>query len=65
MSIQMPQLIFFAVIGLVGWYGYRRFIAEANRVTAKIRREEQQTASGSQGTLVRDPETGEYRLAKD
>ncbi|QPC86978.1 hypothetical protein GA830_09705 [Mesorhizobium sp. NBSH29] len=61
----MPQLIFFGLIAAAGWYGYRHFIKEANRVTAKIRREEQQAASGSQGTLVQDPETGEYRIAKD
>ena len=38
---------------------------EAERVTAKVRRAEKQAATGASGTLVRDPETGEYRLAKD
>lgn len=61
----MPQLIFFALIVLVGWYGYRHFVREAERVTAKVRREEHQAATGTQGTLVKDPKTGEYRLAKD
>ncbi len=61
----MPQLIFFALIGVVAYFGYRSFIKEAERVTAKVRREEKQSASGANGTLVRDPETGEYRLAKD
>jgi membrane protein implicated in regulation of membrane protease activity len=61
----MPQLIFFALIGLIAYFGYRSFIREAERVTAKVRREEKQAASGAHGTLVRDPETGEYRLAKD
>jgi membrane protein implicated in regulation of membrane protease activity len=61
----MPQLIFFALIGVVAYFGYRSFIREAERVTAKVRREEKQSASGANGTLVRDPETGEYRLAKD
>jgi membrane protein implicated in regulation of membrane protease activity len=61
----MPQLIFFALIALVAWYGYKHFVKEAERVTAKVRREEHQAATGTQGTLVKDPETGEYRLAKD
>jgi membrane protein implicated in regulation of membrane protease activity len=61
----MPQLIFFALIGLVAYFGYRSFVREAERVTAKVRRQENETASGANGTLIRDPETGEYRLAKD
>jgi membrane protein implicated in regulation of membrane protease activity len=61
----MPQLIFFALIGLIAYFGYRSFVREAERVTAKVRRQENETASGANGTLVRDPETGEYRLAKD
>ncbi|MFU0506499.1 hypothetical protein [Pseudaminobacter sp. NGMCC 1.201702] len=61
----MPQLIFFALVGVVAYFGYRSFLKEAERVTAKIRRAEQQTANGATGTLVKDPETGEYRLAKD
>ena len=61
----MPQLVFFAVIGVAAYYGYKTFIREAERVTAKIRREEVQARTGTQGTLVRDPKTGEYHVAKD
>ena len=61
----MPQLIFFAVIGAAAYFGYRTFVREAERVTAKIRRQENQARSGTQGTLVKDPKTGEYRVAKD
>jgi hypothetical protein len=61
----MPQLIFFALVGLVAWFGYRMFLREAERVTAKVRREEREAANGTMGTLVKDPKTGEYRLAKD
>ncbi|MCB1470248.1 MAG: hypothetical protein M9944_16315 [Rhizobiaceae bacterium] len=61
----MPQLIFFAVIGIVAYFGYRAFVREAERVTAKVRRQERQATTGANGTLVRDPKTGEYRLAKD
>ncbi|MBL8583159.1 MAG: hypothetical protein JNL61_13165 [Rhizobiaceae bacterium] len=61
----MPQLIFLAVVGAVAYFGYRSFVREAQRVTAKVRRHEKEAATGSHGTLVKDPKTGEYRLAKD
>ena len=61
----MPQLLFFIIVGIVAYYGYRAFLREAERVTAKIRREEKQAATGANGTFVKDPVTGEYRLAKD
>lgn len=61
----MPQLLFFIIVGIVAYFGYRAFLREAERVTAKIRREEKQAATGANGTLVKDPVTGEYRLAKD
>lgn len=61
----MPQLIFFALIGVVGYVGYRSFLREAERVTAKARRAEAEQRNESQGTLVKDPTTGEYHLTKD
>ena len=61
----MPQLIFFALVGLVAFLGYRAFIREAERVTARVRRAEQEARTGATGTLVKDPETGEYRLERD
>ncbi|WP_367715547.1 hypothetical protein AB2N04_16215 [Nitratireductor sp. GISD-1A_MAKvit] len=61
----MPQLIFFAVVGAVAYFGYRRLVREAERVTAKARRARKEAANGSMGTLVFDPETGEYRVPKD
>ena len=61
----MPQLVFFVVVGAAAYFGYRSFVREAERVTAKVRRAERQQANGTMGTLVKDPKTGEYRLAKD
>ena len=61
----MPQIIFFALVGVAAYFGYRSFVKEAERVTAKVRRAEKQAANGTIGTLVKDPKTGEYRLAKD
>lgn len=61
----MPQLIFFAALGIVAYVGYRSFIREAERLTAKARRAEAELRTGTQGTLVKDPKTGEYHLLKD
>ena len=52
----MPQLIFFALVGVVAYVGYQSFVREAKRVTAKVRRTEKQAANGANGTLVKDPE---------
>lgn len=61
----MPQIIFFVVVGVAAYYGYRSFVREAERVNAKVRREEKQMRNGANGTLVQDPKTGEYYVAKD
>lgn len=63
--LAMPQLILLAIVGLVAFYGYRAFVREAERVTARVRRTEKERVAGASGTLVKDPETGEYRLARD
>lgn len=60
----MPQLIFLAAAGAVAWFGYRRFVAEAKRVSARVREAEKEQRTGAQGTLIEDPTTGEYRLRK-
>ena len=61
----MPQCIFFVVVGVAAYYGYKALLREAERVTSKVRRERMQQTNGTHGTLVKDPVTGEYRLAKD
>ncbi len=38
----MPQIIFFALVGVAAYIGYRSFVKEAERVTAKVRRAEKQ-----------------------
>lgn len=60
----MVQLILLAAVGAIGWYGYRRFLAEAERVSARVREAEREAESGAQGTLIQDPKTGEYRVRK-
>ncbi|MFH1793313.1 MAG: hypothetical protein ABIK36_08125 [Pseudomonadota bacterium] len=61
----MPQLILLVVVGIVAYVGYRAFIREAERVSARLRRAEQEAKTKAVGTLVKDPVTGEYRVAKD
>jgi hypothetical protein len=61
----MPQLIFFALVGVAAYYGYRSFKKEAQRVSKRVREAEKEVQNRAQGTLVQDPETGEYRLRKD
>jgi hypothetical protein len=61
----MPQLIFFALVGCAAFYGYRSFKKEAERVSERVREAEKEVQNRAQGTLVQDPETGEYRLRKD
>ena len=61
----MPQLIFFALVGIAAYYGYRSFKREAQRVSKRVREAEKEVQNRAQGTLVQDPETGEYRLRKD
>lgn len=61
----MPQLLFFAAVGAVAWFGYRQFLKEAERVSAKLRQAEREAETGATGTLVKDPETGHYRVRED
>lgn len=60
----MPQLLLLALVGAIAWLGYKRFLSEAARVNARVRAAERETKTGAQGTLIEDPETGEYRLRK-
>ncbi len=57
----MPQLIFYALVGVVGWYGYKALKKEMAKVSEKIRKEEDgQPKAVSE--LEKDPETGVYRV---
>lgn len=61
----MPQLIFFALVGVAAYYGYRSFKKEATRVSQRVRQAEREAQNRAQGTLIQDPKTGEYRVRKD
>ena len=60
----MAQLLLLVAVGAVAWLGYKKFVQEAERVTAAVKRAKKESETGASGTLVQDPDTGEYRLEK-
>ncbi|OHV85548.1 hypothetical protein [Ensifer sp. LCM 4579] len=61
----MPQIILLLIIAVIAWIGYRKFIADAERLARQRERLRRERESGADGTLVKDPKTGEYRLRRD
>lgn len=58
------QIIFLLLFAGLAWLGYRKFVADAEKLTRRRQEARRQQETGSQGTLVKDPMTGEYRLKK-
>ncbi|MGF0537082.1 hypothetical protein ACQQ2Q_03740 [Agrobacterium sp. ES01] len=61
----MPQIILLLLLVGAGMLLYRRFIADAQKLQKRSEREEKERETGAVGTLVKDPETGEYRVKRD
>ncbi|MBB3460374.1 hypothetical protein [Rhizobium sp. BK377] len=61
----MAQLITLLILVCAGWWLYRRFISDAQKLAEKSRRAEKERQTGAVGTLVKDPATGEYRLKRE
>jgi len=61
----MAQLIFLLLVAAAIWFGYRKFVGDAERLTRQRRNAEKERRTGADGTLIKDPETGEYRLRRD
>ncbi|WP_117190802.1 hypothetical protein [Rhizobium terrae] len=61
----MAQLIFLIILIGGGWMIYKKFIKDAEKLTARSRQREQERQTGAIGTLEKDPVTGEYRVKKD
>ncbi|CVI56236.1 hypothetical protein CFBP4996_01475 [Agrobacterium leguminum] len=61
----MAQLItiFLLVVGSV--ILYRRFVRDAEKLSAKSKQREKERETGAIGTLIKDPETGEYRVKRE
>lgn len=60
----MPQLILLLLFAAVAWAGYRKFVADAEKLSRRQEEARRREETGTQGTLVKDPVTGEYRLKK-
>lgn len=61
----MAQLILLGLLVVGAILLYRRFVKDAEALARKSREIEKERQSGASGTLVKDPETGEYRVRKD
>ena len=61
----MAQLITLALLIVGAIILYKRFVKDAERLSAKSKRQEKERQTGAAGTLVKDPETGEYRVKKE
>lgn len=60
----MAQLIVLLILIVGGSILYRRFVADAEKLARRRAEAEAEARSGADGTLVEDPETGEYRLRR-
>lgn len=61
----MAQIIFLLLVVGLAWFGYRIFVADAERLSKINKRAEEERRTGATGTLVKDPQTGEYRVRRD
>ncbi len=61
----MAQLILLLLLIVGGWMFYKRFVKDAERLSARSRQQEKERRTGAIGTLEKDPVTGEYRVKKD
>jgi membrane protein implicated in regulation of membrane protease activity len=61
----MAQLIFLTILVGGAWLLYHRFVSDAEKLAAKSRAEERERQNQAVGTLIEDPETGEYRPRRE
>ncbi|WP_377295952.1 hypothetical protein [Rhizobium sp. SGZ-381] len=61
----MPQLLFLALVIGGGWYFYKKFVADAEKLAIRRREQERERQTNAIGTLVKDEVTGEYRVRRD
>ncbi|TPP10102.1 hypothetical protein [Rhizobium glycinendophyticum] len=61
----MAQLIFLVILVGGSWLLYRKFVSDAEKLAARSRAREKERETDAIGTLVKDPETGEYRLRRE
>jgi membrane protein implicated in regulation of membrane protease activity len=61
----MPQALFLLIVAAGIYIFYKRFVAEARKASERANARRREVETGANGTLVKDPETGEYRVVRD
>ncbi|HLP66604.1 MAG TPA: hypothetical protein VK181_03685 [Rhizobium sp.] len=61
----MAQLILLLLLVGGAMLLYRRFVADAEKLSARSKQAERERETGAMGTLIKDPETGEYRVKRE
>mgnify|MGYP000859649486 CR=1 FL=1 len=61
----MAQLITLALLVFGAIILYKRFVNDAEKLSQKSKRQEKERETGATGTLIKDPNTGEYRVKKE
>ena len=61
----MAQIIFLAILVVGGWMIYKKFVGEAEKLSARSKKAERERETGAMGTLEKDPVTGEYRVKRE
>jgi membrane protein implicated in regulation of membrane protease activity len=61
----MSRIIFFVILIGGAYFLYRRFVSDAEKLQARSKAAEKERQTGATGTLVKDEETGEYRLRRE
>ncbi|MCZ7446122.1 hypothetical protein O8B93_00790 [Agrobacterium rhizogenes] len=61
----MAQLITILLLVVGSIILYRRFVRDAEKLSAKSKQREKERQTGAIGTLIKDPETGEYRVKRE
>ena len=61
----MAQLITIILLVVGSVILYRRFVRDAEKLSAKSKQREKEGETGAIGTLIKDPETGEYRVKRE
>ncbi|ADY63564.1 MULTISPECIES: NfeD family protein [Rhizobium/Agrobacterium group] len=61
----MAQLITIVLLVVGSVILYRRFVRDAEKLSAKSKQREKERETGAIGTLIKDPETGEYRVKRE
>lgn len=61
----MAQLITILLLVVGSIILYRRFVRDAEKLSTKSKQREKERETGAIGTLIKDPETGEYHVKRE